>query len=253
MGQFITKNLSGLLDRSVGGPSLYYQIIEVLERLIQNREIRIGEYLPSQDELARLFNVSRITIRNALQELNNKGFVISERAKGARVLKYPEKKSLYHGIGFSDFYQEIDEVANTKIISLDFNVINSRVARKLSIDENIGMIMLKRLRIADEIPIALETAYLPADRKLIDAFEEFTDQSSLYTLLQDTFDIRIGFVEERLKAELCKDQKIQNLLEIGADPILFTMRRSYEKQGGLPLEYCESYIGIGEKEIKIYR
>ena len=97
MGQEITKNLSELLNRSAGGPSLYYQIIEILERLIQEREFRIGEYLPSQEELAVLFKVSRITIRNALMELNSKGIVISERAKGARVLKYPKKKSHYHG------------------------------------------------------------------------------------------------------------------------------------------------------------
>ena len=253
MGQKITKNLSELLDRSTGGPSLYYQIIRVLERLILDGEIRIGEYLPSQEELSHLFNVSRITIRNAMQELNNKGIVLSKRAKGSRVLKYPDRESHYHGIGFSDRYQEIGDTANTRIISLDVNVKDSRIARKLSSDENSGLIMLKRLRIVDKTPIALETAYLPASRKLVDAFKGFTDQSSLYTLLQDTLDIQIGFVEERLKAELCKDNEIQKLLEIGSDPILYTMRWSYEKQGGIPLEYCESYIGIAEKEIRIYR
>ncbi len=249
----ITKNLSELLDRSTGGPTLYYQITEVLEGLIQDREIRIGEYLPSQEELAQLFKVSRITIRNVLIELSNKGIVVSERAKGARILKYPEKKNRYHGIGFSDRYQEIGKEAASKIISLNIGIKDSHAARKLSTDENNDLIALKRLRIVGKTPIALETAYLTAGKELIDAFKTFTERSSLYSLLQDTLGIHVRYVEERLKAEMCEDPEIQRLLEIGPNPILHTMRWSYENQGGLPLEYCESYIGIAEKEIRIYR
>ncbi len=250
MGQKITKNLSELLDKSTGGPSLYYQIIGVLERLILDGEIHVGEYLPSQEELSNLFNVSRITIRNALHELSIKGIIVSERAKGARVLKYPERKSPYHGIGFSDRYREIGKKANTKIISLDFGFHDSSIAKKLFTDESNELIVLKRLRFAGETPIALETAYLKSSKELIDGLKHFTDQSSLYSLLQDILEVQIGYVEERLKAELCEDNEIQKLLEIGPDPILYTMRWSYEKLGGLPLEYCESYIGIAEKEIK---
>lgn len=233
---------SETLDRRAGAPPLYSQIVHFLEGVVQSGQIDLGEYLPSQDDLALRFGVSRITIRNAMQELARRGTIISERAKGARVLAYPEQESQYHGIGFSSRYKALGRRVSSRIISLQTDHRDGRVARLLQLDDAHPLVSLRRVRVVGEIPVAVEHSYLAASDALVSAMADFSESSSLYQVLHRATGIQIKYAEEHLGAEVCDDIDIQRLLEIGEAALLHTTRLSYQTQGGNPIEYCDSHI-----------
>src|SRR6056297_1368072 len=66
--------------------ALYLQVKESLAEKIKNDQFAIGNYLPTERELCEEYDVSRITVRRALEELEDEGFVVKERSKGVKVI-----------------------------------------------------------------------------------------------------------------------------------------------------------------------
>jgi len=228
------------LNRKTGASPLYFQIVEEIEDMISSSEY-IGSYLPSQEEISLLFQVSRITVRKAMEELTARGIVQPERAKGARILKIPEKNSRYHGIGFSSRYKSLKGAASSKILQMELAYKDTKIGEILG-DADADLILLKRIRLIGEIPVACETSYIIGTEVLVQAMADFQESSSLYQTLLEVNSWKIKRVEEQIHAVNCNDPVLVKQLELGDDPILFTSRISFTETGVLPVEYCETYI-----------
>ncbi|MGV8959765.1 MAG: GntR family transcriptional regulator [Stenotrophomonas sp.] len=84
MSPFSAPSLEGILRRDLRTP-LYHQLQEFLRGLIVRGEIRDGEQLPREEELARRLDISRVTVRQALQVLAEEGLLVRQRGRGTRV------------------------------------------------------------------------------------------------------------------------------------------------------------------------
>lgn len=146
--------------RSAGAAPIYLQVAEILREEIKSLH---GAYsaLPSEGDLSREFGVSRVTIRNALKQLETRGAIYSEQGRG-----YFTTTSRMRGLsGFHSFTSEVRRLGSVPgSVLLDFQSdarLPEAFRNHLQVDGNEVFIALRRLRSIDGHPVALEEAYLP--------------------------------------------------------------------------------------------
>ncbi len=234
-----------MLNKNTGALPLYMQIADVITEVITEDDV--GTVLPSQEQLTEFFGVSRITVRKAIQKLAGDGVVSSRRAKGACILKVPQNKTRYHGLGFTSRYRHLGDTAFSKIITIDTQHYDNNVADILYLPESVGeerkLIKLKRIRFVGNVPVSLETSYIAYHHRLAREMLKFTETSSLYAILKEVLDVTVSSAEEQIKAILCTDDEVLNCLQLDEPKaMLFTERKSFSHDRIEPVEYCETYI-----------
>lgn len=224
------------LDRRSPVP-LYYQLKEIFRSWITSGCFNSGERFPSENELQKTFQVSRMTIRRALTELVYEGFLIRERGRGSFVVR-PRVQSLLRKLtSFTEDMQLRGLRADNKF--LDFRVIHDvEVARKMEIPEEEELVQIRRIRLVEGEPVAVQNAYVRhafcpriAERGLI--------EGSLYKTLENGYGLKLGRALQTVEAKPA-DEYEASLLEIGiGQPVLILERLTY-LAGGEPIEYVRS-------------
>lgn len=146
--------------------TLYYQVERKLRKQIENGELNPGDFIPSENELIQMFNVSRITIRKALERLEEDGLIIKKR--GSRSIVSDNVQGHRHSvIGLDDFRRMEDEMQNrgisrkaTLIEHIKIKPVES-IAKIFGISENEELIRIRRLCRSKDSPIWTESRYFP--------------------------------------------------------------------------------------------
>lgn len=208
--------------RSHGTAPIYMQVAEIIREKINS--VR-GEYLalPSEGDLSREFGVSRVTIRQALKQLETRGAIYSEQGRG-----YFTTTSRMQGLsGFHSFTSEVQRlggIAASALIDFATDVSLPEAFRKhLKVDGTEAFIAIRRVRSIDGRPVALEDAYLPmsmypqAERA---AFEE----GSLYDRMTRGWGIVPAWADALFEPVAATSEEARHLqIEPGA-PVLAVWR-----------------------------
>ena len=169
------------IEREVPVP-LYYRLAEIVKQKILNSEFEVGESIPTEAELEKEYGVSRITVRQAIDLLCRQGFLIKKRGK----TPYVGQSKLEHTFGLiSSFTRNIRSkglIPGTKVLSLCYTKPPRIVARIFETKEEDDVILLKRLRLVNGEPVAIDTTYLQKDH-LSQFVEKGISQESLYESL----------------------------------------------------------------------
>jgi len=222
---------------------LYKQLKEKILQDISNQIYKPGDKIPSQNELAKIYGVSRVTVKQALSELIYSGILYAQKGRGTFVRDLPFDKYANNRLGgFSESIEKIGYKAYTKVIDVNVIEANQYLATKLQVEIGHLIVHLKRIRMINDVPISLENSYL--NKAMIGNIEftkEFLENKSLYRLLREKSNIKFSHAEEKINAILC-DVDVCKLLKISkGEPILFIKRMAYVG-GNVPLEYCENYV-----------
>lgn len=151
------------LDKSTPIP-LYFQLKSIILNDIKNNEFCVGDSIPTENELAEYYHISRSTVRQAISELVQEGWLTRKASKGTFVTK-PEQKSSFIR-SFEPFYQQITRLGRTPRTELiDLNVITpaSDIAAQLRLNPDQKVISMFRRRFADDIPMVTFQNYIPYD------------------------------------------------------------------------------------------
>jgi GntR family transcriptional regulator len=144
-----------LIDRNHPDP-LYVQLRIILKSMIDNRELQLNDKLPSERELVEIYGVSRITVRQAIKDLENLGFLQTRAGKGIYV---SEPKPTYE-IEIVRSFTETAEANNRKpgMQLLTGAVIQAdlEITRPLSLPAGSNVIFLERLRFLDDLPVVVQ-------------------------------------------------------------------------------------------------
>ena len=217
---------------------LYYQIQQTLLERIASGQLKEGDLLESEEELSRRYKVSRMTARQALQGLKARGYAVSERGRGTFVVQPKLSKSI---LVLTSFTEEIREKGITpssrllqqRIINPDA-VLGERL--KLSADDKI--LYLRRLRLADDEPLAIEESNIPLSRfpgiELID----FSGRS-LYQTMHERYETHFGWADETVEALHATAQEAR-LLTIPKAASLLCISRTLMSVDGVALEFAVS-------------
>lgn len=218
----------------------YFQVEQAMCTEIKEGRWKPGDTLPSEAELCTSFEVSRTVIRQALDNLVQRGFIVKRKGKPTIVAhpKLPEQ-SLDRKSGF--FY-EMSHIhgfeVKTSVVRCVVQSPSPLVAEQLAIEPDVPIIQIIRLRYINNEPVVLSTSNLPY--ALCKGIEEIdlTDRS-LYQTLQDEFLLKIGRGETSIEA-IVADAQQAKLLQIKKGAPLFLLQNVTYLIDGTPIDSSEA-------------
>lgn len=225
------------LDKSSYIP-MYAQIQTQLLGMISSGKFGAGDLLPSEEELSRVYGVSRMTSRQALQLLQSQGFAVRHRGRGTFVTQPKVEKDIAHLSGFTAEMRALGIKAGSQVLASETIAATDEVATQLSIQAGAPAFRLRRLRLAYGLPVALEESYLsPVKFPGIERFD-FT-RRSLYQTLRTRYAVRFGMADEILEARSANRLEAQ-LLDIAPRSSLLVISRTLWNVDGEPVEMARS-------------
>ena len=223
------------LNYTKGAIPLYLQIGEILKERIENRTYANGSIIPSEKELEKEFDVSRITIRQAIAELERLGYVKRERGRGTSVIY--ESSVVEFLTSIKSFTNEMLERGITpKTLKCQLNTVkaNREVSEKFRINEGDEVLLLHRVRAANDEAIVVFDTYLSKKYNL--PLDEKLYMNSMYDVFDKVGILKPNKVKEQFISTLANKKIAKELhVEIGS-PIFKRVRTSYSKDGDI-IEY----------------
>lgn len=180
---------------------IFKQIAAQLRLEIEQGKLHLGDVIPGERELAESLHVSRMTLRAAVDELVDEGLLMRQRGRGTIVAHVRINKQA-QVIGFMSFTEEMRArglTPSSRILAFKSEIADAAVSAQLDLPVGAQVILLKRVRLANGEPMALERCYLPHER--FSRLLQFDlSARSLYDVLEREFDTRPTRCEETVEA-----------------------------------------------------
>ncbi|MBK5143052.1 GntR family transcriptional regulator [Budviciaceae bacterium BWR-B9] len=141
---------------------LYLKFAETVKMAVRTGVLPPGNILPGERDLSQLTGVSRITVRKAMEMLDEQGVVIRSRGFGTQINDKFEY-SLKEAKGFSQQVELRGKTPNTLWVNKSIVDCPDEVAEQLKIPANSPVFMLKRIRYVDDDPVSIEESYVPVE------------------------------------------------------------------------------------------
>ncbi|MGI6148918.1 MAG: GntR family transcriptional regulator [Firmicutes bacterium] len=179
--------------------ALYYQLKSILAQKIMNNEWQVGDRLPSEFELCKEYGVSRITVRQALAELEKDGLVKRRQGVGTFVTLPKIEQQLTSFYSFSEEFRKRGLNPRNEVEKLEIIVPTAKIAKALDIQQDEEIYYLKRLRYADETLMAIEATYLPV-RLFPGLSKAELDTTPLYDVMRNKYGVVVDSAKETFGA-----------------------------------------------------
>jgi GntR family transcriptional regulator len=219
------------------GATVHTQIEDWLAGEIAAGTLVPGDKLPTEQDLATWFGVSRMTLRHALAELARRGLVTRAvgRHGGTFVAAPKLEQDLTSLAGFSEQLRRHGMVATARVLSASQRPAGPAAAAALRIGKDDPVYEVQRVRLADGKPIVLERSLFPAGR-----FPGMLDSrldGSLYELLEVRYGLRPHRARESLEPVTARVREAEALEVAEGAPLMLVERTAYARSGE-PLEYA---------------
>ncbi len=222
---------------------LYYQLKELLLEYIFARDKETT--LPTESQLCEHFQISRSTVRQALGELTNDGFLVRHKGKGTMIRpRKIDQDFLYVLESFNDEMHEKGLNPHTQVLSLSLVDASPSVAEALGMNRKDRVVQLVRLRGANDIPMVLVTSFLPAGyHGLGNLIGDDLEHDSLYRLMEQKYDVPIEASRRVVEIRLAGDFEAAHLKVPVHAPMQYIETVSITT-GAVPVEFSKaSYRG----------
>jgi len=214
---------------------IYFQLEMEIKEIVKG--LNPGDPISSEREFSEKYDISRMTVRQAINNLVNEGILVRKRGKGTFVAEQKVEQTLSGLTSFSEDMRSRGLKPLTKILSFQQISSDKNIAAKLKIAEGVPVYEVSRLRLADESPMALEISYLPAN--IITDLTEDTVYASLYEYIENELNLQISHATQTLESSLAQKSECSILQIEEGDPVLLIERFSY-LQNGEAFEYVKS-------------
>jgi GntR family transcriptional regulator len=226
------------IDRQSRQP-LYDQIEQNLRELILDGQLGPGELMPSEWELAEIYGVSRLTVRRALDNLARQNWLNRRHGVGTFIGKPAVAAIAPSKLSFSEQMRTIGRTPSSRLVSNQVVPASARIASRLRLREGDPLVEITRLRLADGIPLLLETAYLSKARYPDLEGETCLEAESLYDYLSQRYQVNVALVDETIKPVLLTESEAAHLEAEPGAPSIFSEIVAYTADGQ-PVEYSRS-------------
>jgi len=226
-----------MLDHAKGAKPLYSQVKKIIKKNITEGIYAVNENIPTEKELQKEFDVSRITVRKALEELMSEGYIARKRGRGTVVLRQSKiEEEIHIDRSFTEEMQSRGVTPGTSHSQLRLIIAGGVIAESLGLKDGAKVLELTRVRTADGIPIAIFQSYINSDMVQITE-EEIKNCESLYSLLREK-GTPAKLLKEVFEVSLSTEWSSQLLETPLGTPLL--KRASVVHTDGHPLLYTES-------------
>ncbi|MCM3789982.1 GntR family transcriptional regulator [Domibacillus indicus] len=217
--------------------ALYTVIKLKIIELIKTGKYKADDQLPTEIEFCEKYNVSRTTVRLALQQLELEGFVKKIQGKGTFVSSEKIQTPITQKIqSFSE--QMKGRNAESKVIEFELIPADEAIAHILNIEENDPVIKLVRIRFAEKEPLQYHTSYIPWKIAPGLSKEECTGSGSLFELLNTKYNVDISEGIESIELTLT-DEAVSNYLNVPLNsPAFLSESKTFDKKNNI-IEYAQ--------------
>lgn len=216
---------------------VYKVIEEKIKKDIEDGILKNGDLIPSENELKNQYNISRMTVRIALNNLVNEGYLYKHKGKGTFVNYTKIEKRLDGITGFSEQMRQNNIESFNKIISINLITATKIVAEKLSINYEDEVYQIERLRYANNTPICYEMVYLP--KTIFNTIDESVFEGSFYEYVENNIS-KITYCTQKIEARQA-GEKYSKYLEINEDMPLLYVSVVSNLDNGRPFEYTRCF------------
>lgn len=179
---------------------LFYQLKTIILDEIKQGNYKPGDMIPTEEAISNIFDISRTTIRQAITELVQEGWLYRVKGKGTFVSRPKIEHNFIQKLeSFNDEMQRIGMVPSTEVIKLEVIKANSLVAKGLGIKEKEKVIYLFRKRMADGEPIVTIRTYLPFSLCSF-VLNHNLEEERLYTILSSKTETTVHYVKRCVEA-----------------------------------------------------
>lgn len=217
--------------------------MDIIINMIEEGNLRENDQLPSERELCDIYDISRSTVRQAIQELEKEGYIYKLHGKGTFVSPKMFKQNLLKFYSFTEEMKKIGKIPSSKV--LDFQIIscNEKLSKKMNLNIGEKIYIFTRLRLADNEPMMLETSYVPY-AKFLGLTQELLEENPMYDIFAKMYNISITSAEEVFRSVLTRTDEAELLRYTSGLPSMMIERITYDNEN--IVEYTRS-IARGDK------
>jgi GntR family transcriptional regulator len=218
---------------------LYSHVEAVLASEITDGFLKVGDQLQTEDSLIERFDVSRITVRRAIQNLVSRGLVEIRRGKGTFVAVPKITQELTELSGFVEDMHALGRKPTARVIGKDIVTADMTVASHLALTKGERVVRIHRIRLADGVPLSFDETYLPLEigKKII---TNNLKSEPIFSLLERKYDVPLIEAEYKLEAVVAEADVATALRVKQGSPIFRIERTSYSTRGR-PVDYEKLY------------
>lgn len=220
---------------------IYIQIHNQIKQAIEAGRWAVGDRIPSERELAGQFDVSRMTLRQAIQTLVDEGILERRVGAGTFVANQKVQEKMSGVTSFTDLMLAKGKVPSSKTISYHVTSPSLSESEKLALKANEQVLRMERIRYGDDVPICFEVATVP--ERLVKQFTKDEITSSLYRTLEEKASLMPGKAQQTVSA-MSASERIAEYLSVRRGDALLRLRQISYLQTGEPFEYVRTqYVG----------
>ena len=219
---------SGMIPR-------YYQLKEILEQRINAGEFQPGDQFPTDDELCNAYDLSRGTVRRAIEILVEEGRLRREQGRGTFVTAPQLSPVFFRLADFSEDMRQRGLQPDTQLLHLKTFPATEEISASLQIQPGAEVIEIARLRLADGKPMAIETRYL-ARTISPELLDEDLEHQSIHRLLIDKFNIPLVRAWHSIEARVLTGEEA-NLLQVPEGTAGFLVERVTFTENNRPVTW----------------
>ena len=219
---------------------VYIQIHNQIKKDIEAGVWSVGDRIPSERELALEFNVSRMTLRQAVQTLVEEGILERQVGAGTFVARKKVQEKMTGVTSFTELMEEQGKKPSSRTVSYLVTTPSLSETERLKLKDDEKVLRMERIRYADEVPICFEVATLPYS--LVKDYERSQITTSLYRTLEES-GREIGHAQQSVSAQVASE-RIAEYLNIKRGSAILRLRQITELGDGTPFEYVRTqYAG----------
>lgn len=196
-----------------------------------------GTLVPPERQLAQQFEMSRTTVRRALQEMVVEGRLARVQGKGTFVAQ----SKVHHRLRLSSYTEEISAQgmsASSKLLASEVIPASPSIAERLRIDPERKVLRIERLRYANLEPMAVDIAYFSVDR-FPDLESRLDRYGSIYTALRDLYGVQPARAEQTIETAMASPGEAKLLNAENGLPLLLLTRHAF-LENDEPVEWARS-------------
>lgn len=233
---------------NVGRPDApkYIRVRDWLMEHILSSGFARGEKLPSESDLVRRFDVSRVTVRQALEALRAEGIIESRHGKGWFLRRICAVQNLGRLQGFGEMLAPMGVKVRSKVLEVKECPVPEAVAKAFGLPDNSTVIQIARLRIAGGRVMSYDLSYFPLEigRRLR---EQDLSRHDIFVLLERALRMPLGFADVTIEIAPADDEPAQQLgVKLGTP--VFKMTRLTHDLHGFPIDF-EYVYGLPESHL----
>jgi GntR family transcriptional regulator len=206
------------------------QVLELIDRLW------VGAAIPSERQLSADLGVSRLTLRAALDDLAREGYLVRRRGSGT----YVQLRKIAQELTMTSFSEDMRRRGmepGSRTLSLTWQLAGARLGRFLNVSPGAEIVVVKRLRLADGVSMAIETLHIPAE--VVPGVKPADLEGSFYELLRSRYAIEIAAATQTIEPTVTNEEE-SAALGVPLHSPAFLFERTSRDETDRTLEFVHS-------------